>query len=436
MKCSFGYLKVAVCALVSINYIFPIEGCILDVSQTAFPPHVDIFEGKFGRGGIYRMFHSKCSTIRLVTYGDRILSILKHRNAVVRDVYVQVYTIDNHTIISITRVLGDNNRTYTSFHEVIGTTVKFSSRRVKESIVTSPISLRLDIDTDKVHPFIATICGCAEHRFKTWSVLPSHKNYLDEGTIARLRNGSGVFVISPVINIDKQFRNRYSPPTSLSSFSNEVRVSPTGETVTIWIKYMNALKPFLILIPPVEMGIFKPANIFRNPYVFAAQCPHGDLSRPVGVTIDISSKESDVEHLVVLADLRRGCWLYTQYSLVPLLEQSLVSVTVMNSENYQIYKVTPDSIVTHVEVFNHVKHGWQYVVVNIKKLEGHDALDIQKVYKRIDVDGGLAYFDLDNFWSEPYLDMLYNIDTLDTCNDYNGTRDILQEAFQPIGVPN
>ncbi|ORM39838.1 uncharacterized protein BXIN_0194 [Babesia sp. Xinjiang] len=183
----------------------------------------------------------------------------------------------------------------------------------------------------------------------------------------------------------------------------------------IWIKYGRAHLAFTVQIPPTENGIFKPKSIIECPYVLRQ--PYTVAEHVRHLNIDISDCSNANIDVIILGNIRRGCWIYTQFNIVPLRNSPYVLVKVTNSK-YQcdIYEATDGAMVTHVELFDHAEHGWQYVVINIGRRTSENIRRMSmskemKVYKRIDGDDNIVYFDLSNFWVDPYIEMLYNIDT-------------------------
>ncbi|ORM41277.1 uncharacterized protein BXIN_0859 [Babesia sp. Xinjiang] len=70
--------KVAICAVLVIICLYPVGGLVLDLSHTSFPSCIDVFEGTFTGGGMYRMFHSNGARIAIVRYGDQALGLSKY----------------------------------------------------------------------------------------------------------------------------------------------------------------------------------------------------------------------------------------------------------------------------------------------------------------------------------------------------------------------
>ncbi|GFE53199.1 spherical body protein, putative [Babesia ovis] len=180
-------------------------------------------------------------------------------------------------------------------------------------------------------------------------------------------------------------------------------------------------------------GVFKPENILNDQSNIVNLCADLPKHKDRFTEIDISSTDSNAAELVVLANLRRGCWLYTQYSIMTTIHPRDVFVNVVDSQMGKVLFVTKEDVyVTHVEVFEHIGQGWKYVVVNLKKLDWNnytnDDSDIKEVYKRIDDEGNIAYLDLRILCRWPYINMLYNIKIDDgSCHD-NDIHDVMMDT--------
>ncbi|ORM42248.1 uncharacterized protein BXIN_1514 [Babesia sp. Xinjiang] len=418
MTISFSKTKTAICALAIITSVYPINSVTLDISKTEFPACIDIFEGTFKNGGVYRMFHSNGPPIAHVTYGKVLLGPLTNGKIPIRDIYVQHYKRGDRSIVAISHMNAIRKRVVTTrFYATNGTVCRTTNMDVKEEFVGNHILVPVNIYAEKVHPFIGAAYTDGQCQTKQWSVLsPRAKcNRHDDMGCIRFRMES-VF-ISPVINIDQQFRDHNSPPPSLSSHSTTVQVAPEGDAVTTWIKNGSHRVSYLIKLPPTENAIFRPRQIIDPLHNLPKHVtPTSHILKHININVDISSIETNVPEIVILANLRRGDWLYTQYSFTPIIDLRYIRVKVLNSEHScELYETDGEAFVTHVEVFDHVKSGLQYVVVNIttpgrdRVLIGPQFENIKRVYKRIYGEEGVVYFDINQVWLEPYLDMLYNI---------------------------
>ncbi|ORM42288.1 uncharacterized protein BXIN_1100 [Babesia sp. Xinjiang] len=315
MAIRFGNQAIVIFAVLLIGSIYPIQSLVLDLTRTYFNPCIDVFEGTFKNGGIYRMFHSHDPIIRLVTYGQEVLGPSTTRVAFPSDVYVQEYRRGDRRIVAVTHFITEGARLLkTTYYKIVGTRVSAATRPVKNAFIGGPISLKLDLDSPKAHPFISASDKDGEYQPSVWSIIPRSR-YPGEPAVGRMIFRYEVYFISPVINIDQQFRDHNSPSPSLISHSTNIRVSRTGDSTIISIKHGSFSGRFIARTPPTGDGIFRPKNIILSSYDFSActQGPH--LTRRDVLKIDISSIETNVPEIVILANLRRGDWLYTQYSL-------------------------------------------------------------------------------------------------------------------------
>ncbi|ORM41822.1 uncharacterized protein BXIN_0584 [Babesia sp. Xinjiang] len=363
------------------------------------------------------MFHSNAAPIDVVTYGNRILNYKKYCNYRVSDVYIQTYRRGHRSIISITRfILGGRTYLHTTYYDIVSNKCTYTTRKIKELFVAGAISLRLDVDSEKFHPFIDAARSHGGWQGKTWSISHYSRRSEDGPIVHRISYRLERFLISPIVNIDKQFRDTNHPPPSLSACSTKVSIGMGRDWALMWIKHGCTCSKFMYSIPPVEEGKFKPKPILESPYNFISDVKRYNTARHKIVAIDISSTFTSVPDIVILANLKRGDWLYTQHSFVPIMDQNFVLVKVVNSEKRcEIYETDDETFVTHVEVFDHVKSDSQYVVVNIATPSktarlGEPRFEKNKrVYKPIVFGEILRYVELANIWVDPYLDMLYNI---------------------------
>ncbi|ORM40545.1 uncharacterized protein BXIN_1967 [Babesia sp. Xinjiang] len=431
MTFSSSNQKIKIFALTLVVSLSTVDSVTLDLTQGEVQSSIDVFEGTFSDGGIYKMFHSTDHPITAVVHGGVFLNPAKHIPADPLDVYVQQYSRGGTAIVEISQFYAkDGGFLYSAFFKISGNRCRTTTRLLKNNFVGGSISLSLDIAAEKLHPFIGSKRE-GNNPFTEYSLIKTSRSSKSKCSINRLRLPSEKHNISPIINIDKNFRARNSPPPSVSCHVNKLHISPEGDVLQIWIsKGINSLK-YILEIPPTKNGIFKPRNMLKYPHTFISSPAEADVLRSVGITIDIFTIQNDSPAVLILANLRRGDWLYRQYCIAPIIDLRFAFVKVINSERCQIYHMTDDVIVTHVEVFDHVKHGWQYVVVNTVKKAGEGILAGKKVYKRIDGERRLTYYDLNNFWQEPYLEMLYNIDTLAQRRDNHHNCDSMMDLLSP-----
>ncbi|ORM41820.1 uncharacterized protein BXIN_0586 [Babesia sp. Xinjiang] len=407
--------KKLIYAAALIISICPVQSIILDLSQQEFPPFIDIFVGTFRDGGIYRMFHSHGPRVTVVKYGDHILSGSRRHSSVPIDIYVQDYRHEGRHIISVSRFNPLNWKLVrTTFYEKGSTKCKIINRELKDKFVGGHMSLTLDLDADKVHPYI--VPAISKKKGDMWYRVALIYSNRGMYTINHMRSPREQITISPILNVDREFRDSNSPPSSLSCHCAKVYISPGGNEMRIFIYHENHIVPYLTKLPPIVNHIFKSQNILNYQCRYAVKRRASTSLQTISIIIDISSTFTSVPDIVILANLKRGDWLYTQHSFLPLSDQNVILVKVVNSEKRcEIYETDDETFVTHVEVFDHVKSSTQYVVVNTttpSKTAGLGEPRFEKnkrVYKRTYGEEGVVYFDINQVWLEPYLDMLYNI---------------------------
>ncbi|ORM40409.1 uncharacterized protein BXIN_1869 [Babesia sp. Xinjiang] len=409
---------ILICTIAVVLAIYKVRALQLELNASTFPASVEIYEGTFGGGGKYRLFQSVHPPIDIVTYRGRILGRNSDTDTLVNNTIIQEYKCNGRTIISVSRLrYGVSYKVYTTCYEIIGHFAKRITRRVKNNFVTSPISLPMDPNADKFHPFINSFpCGDGIKSNK-WSIIRSTHKRQGRHKLSYLRDPDETFHISPLINIDGDSQDPNFPPSSISSQSTKIYFPGEPKYIQIWNSHSQISRTYILHIPQIEDGTFKPGNIVSRGYKFSVPSSGDVQYRPIRLTVNISNPETTARDIVVMANLKRGCWLYTQYSILPLRDQKYIYVNVVNFERKcDIYHVTPDAFVTHVEVFNHTANGAQYVVVNVKKRENDLLKNIKKVYKLVSESYEDKYVDVSSGWDKLYVDMLYTIYTVDnTC---------------------
>ncbi|ORM39497.1 uncharacterized protein BXIN_2891 [Babesia sp. Xinjiang] len=430
MTATFSNLNLAICAVLLVISISPIHSITLQLNETEFPSSIDVFEGKFERGGIYRMFHAEHTQIDCVKYRDMILTPSRSRKRIKVDTYVQEYRRGENRVISITLFyLKDDIRMDTTFYQITDNRYKVIALIDRNKFVGKTVILNLDVGSHKIHPFIGVNSVRGARPYTEWSVMRGGGGIKSKTLGHRVKYRTEHIILTPIQNIEKTSRSNNSPPTKLSSNITKILIGSSEGNMRIWLKYKFCTKSLSIQIPPIYNGVFRPRNIVLDPLQLS-QCDTTTIpTASINVEIDISNNESITPHVIVLANLRRGDWLYSQHSIVPFIYRTRAIVKVVNStDNCEIYQMVDERRVTHIEIFDHVKHGWQYVVINIVGQAGIGLRHIKKIYKRIDDSNFVAYFDLSKFWINPYIDMLYNIDTLEPDGD-NEPTDVMMDAM-------
>ncbi|ORM40939.1 uncharacterized protein BXIN_1809 [Babesia sp. Xinjiang] len=424
--------KATFSAVVLVTALDSIESLMVDVSQPELPPCVDVFEGSFADGGAYRMIHSSDDRITAVSYGRQILNAHGAHIGPIYDVYIQDYRRGNSRIIATSTFTGDNGEFLNTYHcNVIGDQCAHTNRHVKNIFQKSAVYLRLDITKQKCHPFIAYAETNDQYTQYEWYLIKRPRGGEVTHPAGRLVVRFDRFHISPILNIDTVFHDKNLPPSSLSSHCAKLLLVPESNDITIWFQHGVSYSKCLLRIPPIEDGIFKPKNIVIWPRIIYDGPNPLFLHHSTYINIDISKIETYNEGIIVLANLKRGDWLYTQYSLVPIEGQIYKWVRVTNSkESLELYRVVrDDECITHVEVFDYITHGWQYVVVNIDKADATGTVNFQMLYLRQSGENGVKYFHLGYEWLQPCINMLYNINVVPSSESDQEYTDVMIDAM-------
>ncbi|EDO08208.1 hypothetical protein BBOV_III006470 [Babesia bovis T2Bo] len=410
-------------AVRSIVNMGPIWTCLLlicprlsyalevDLMQPTIPYPVESFEGSFYGGGRFRLIHSSTPSITLVKYGN--LTIFNNMSGMNNslDVYVQEYRRGIGLIVSIIDVDRTTNESRHIRHfEIVEDQLTLINRMRKLDFVNGPISLMIDLWSIKLNPLVIKTTKGTNIRYR----LARHYNAKFRDSISRIRGSYDVFLISPIMNIDWLYQTPGSSQSLISSHSIRVHVDVVLQQFTLWIKHKGYVGNYTLSLPLVVNGMFKAQHILDPSYRNVRPIPTGGASSTGQLEIDVSRFENSSPEVIVVANLRRGCWLYRQYCIVPFPYPEQV-VRVINSQVQTVIYESSGVLVTHVEVFDHVVHGWEYVVVNTMKVYDTDINDefhtetVREVFKRMSSQGPNAYFDLSMICRCPYVKMLYSI---------------------------
>ncbi|EDO08125.1 hypothetical protein BBOV_III005620 [Babesia bovis T2Bo] len=383
----------------------------VDLMQPTIPYPVESFEGSFYGGGRFRLIHSSTPSITLVKYGN--LTIFNNMSGMnnALDVYVQEYRRGIGLIVSVI----DVDRTTNEFghirhFEIVDDQLILINRARKLDFVSGPISLVIDLKSTQLNPLVIKTTNGTNIQYR----LTKHCNAKMRDSISRIRGRNDVFLISPILNIDWLYQTPGSPQSLISSHSVKVDVDVVLQHFTLWIKHNGYVGNYTLSLPPVVNGMFKAQHILDPSYRNVRMTPTGGARSTGHLEIDVSRFDNSSPEVIVVANLRRGCWLYRQYCIVPFPYPEQV-VRVTNSQVQTVIYESSDVLVTHVEVFDHVVHGWEYVVVNTMKVYDTDIKDefhtvtVREVFKRMDGQGPNAYCDLSKLCRCPYVKMLYNI---------------------------
>ncbi|EDO08683.1 hypothetical protein BBOV_III011310 [Babesia bovis T2Bo] len=401
------FIKAHIWAILCSLFVHSIK---IDLLDDNFPPNVNAYHGSFQEGGLYRLIQCIDVDLDAVVYGNLLIAKVPQGSARDMYVYIEEYKIQSKVIICITFIdmileICKSRRYYR--YKIFG--FAEASHQIMKS-VKDPIFLEIDMTMEKMHHQLrCELRPEGEHGAPWYSVRPQY--IIGKDNRFRCRRFASRFLISQILNVDYRNNGIY-PPSSLIGYFKGFSRSCSEEhcIVTVLDQYEFMYE---IVIPPTINGIFRPRNIYEtmveiDPHMQRRLSPDKTL-----IEIDISSIKQNRDDLVILANLKRGKWLYTQYTIIPYRYPLYEIACVISTEDIStIYCPTGQTVVTHVEVFDHIIHKWRYIVIHTVKFnEGNDMNDYD-IYKRIDDEEGVKYFDVgNNFCKEPYMLMLNNIST-------------------------
>ncbi|EDO06827.1 putative integral membrane protein [Babesia bovis T2Bo] len=389
-------------------------GMILDLDMDKFPDNLEIFRGTLENGGKYFLYHSSDPIISKVIYRGSVLNTVRSKITNFPDVYVQKFEKEKQVIVGIhyfySMLWKHKSRTcYFLFNDTTSIVV----HRSMLSQFSGHLFLPLDLKNEKQHPFVVKSHVGSKIRGDIWAIIASTGRRTTTSYISRLRSSHDCIFFSPITNIDSYPPSPNYPPTSIYAHCTKVHVSDVDGNFYLHIKRDRNTVIYLFQLPKTKNYTFKPGNILRTNYRFGVAKPSFPTSRQRIIVIDIATFEVKIPDLVILANVRRGDWLYHQYTILPLWYPDFPTVTVINSvDNISIYKTNEQTYVECVEIFINVDHGWQYVVLTIAEWDGMQLGYIKKVYMRMVKDGNDIYYDLEKVGTSRYVDLLYNIKTL------------------------
>ncbi|EDO08710.1 putative integral membrane protein [Babesia bovis T2Bo] len=414
--------KVLICAISIIWYIAAVSGCMLDIFKPVVSPDIIMHSGTYGTNGIYRMFHSYVSMITNVYYNGNLLKNIRLMDCEPRDVFVQTFQNSSICLIVITIMLiGNNDQAVQNYFITDGSGHRKASNRLRSMHIGSKVFLNVDVVSDQLHPFVVREKINDTTNIFSWSINAG-KLTEDGIPIHLLKGKSEDYYISPITNVCYDPLDRSGKMTFIISHCTNVLYEPGGESLWLTISYGIQSKALSMTIPPVIDGIFRPDYIFSTSLYFQLLWELSDISNDITIDIDISNIDNVTPDVVILANLKRGLWLYTQYAVAPIRHHTYTTVKQVTAGVQTLYVTQDNEYVTHVEIFDHVKHGWRYVLVHIRNVkplhekENRNYTEHKKLYLRYPNREIVAYKDINDIWLEEYMDMLYNIDTrITTC---------------------
>ncbi|GFE55187.1 spherical body protein, putative [Babesia ovis] len=384
----------------------------VDMSMTDFPNDFNVFHGSFKDNGIYRLVQTKASQVKMVTYGNSIIESLASMGHYIIDIYVEEYKRGDMIIIGVTRAcFRPRHFAKRSVYKKISNQFIPITPREKAEFIGGHISITLDWTSTKHHPLLSTALVNVYCKGLVWHCIANTPRGRRSAMLHSIFHDDE-FEISPILNID-QTDNGCHPPSMLIARISRLYISPEKGSIVICIdgKLDDEYK---LILPPTDDGIFQPKNIFQHVNGINGPLVRTECKNDNKLHIDISTLNTENADIVILANLKRGVWLYTQYSILPYRYSTNTFVVVENRTNNVIYQV-PDNntVVTHVDVFNHIHKDWQYVVVNTLRWNLGMYTEAKVIYKRVydDNQNGVAYYDVSNFCTGPYHLMLSSINT-------------------------
>eukprot|EP00371_Babesia_bovis_P001269 XP_001609916.1 hypothetical protein [Babesia bovis T2Bo] len=297
------------------------------------------------------------------------------------------------------------------------------SVRDKHEFIGSPVSLAITLHSDQNHPFIVKTLmewnGTTFTHYKT----SRNRRSLRTRLLEWLRYLDHNFYLSPIFNIDGNNSGSSDISPSLISRAREVLTNVQRTELTLIIKNSEILCEIEVEIPPTLNGIFKPKRIIKKPYYFnrvKKSRRSYDYDRNV---VDIAQIHVIKIEMIVLANIKRGDWLYTQFAIAYIPRRNYERVKVIDSViKADIYEEGDDEFISHVEVFYNTVNGAQYVVINVNNIPEGDPQEVETLFKARKIfmvnklGSGATYIDLNCYDLEPYIDTLYNIRT-EAAND-------------------
>eukprot|EP00371_Babesia_bovis_P003602 XP_001612249.1 hypothetical protein [Babesia bovis T2Bo] len=385
------------------------HGVTLDLEQDQPPAGVVVLKGTFTGNGLYRLFYSDSVHISVVTYGSNIVPITDNIPPESTELYVHEYRWDDKIIVGITINYGTRSSLFTIYFFKIEREYLKVSVTQKRKLVPNYISIPLDISIPLKSPIISFLENVSNSTLSNWYVVNIHDE-VAKGSNNGPKIGNDRYFISPLLNVESYDGN--GRPPMLVSQSTKIHIPHNREYIVICIGKNNAMQQ-KVKIPPIVNGIFTPFNIMEYSYDYSKSKLGSGLIDIQRLVIDISSQRVETPDIVLLANLKRGSWIYHQYAIAPIRHSGYMYSEVVNSDaKCFIYRIEPQEVVTHVEVFEHIRNVWQYVVVNVRKLGTNnkgEAGETKHIYKRIESENGRVYFDIKSVSFVLFYNMLYKI---------------------------
>ncbi|EDO05320.1 putative integral membrane protein [Babesia bovis T2Bo] len=399
----------------------PSYAIIIDLDRSVYPQDVEVYHASFIRGGLHRIFHGRTEMISAVKYKTCYYNTMLRNMTSVTDVYVQEYRRGSEIYIETNRCIkGVQKQLHTTFCKIVAPHCVLLTRRDKMLLAAS-ISIPINLNHLFLHPFLVRSREEEEDGTSISLDLVSKRAYnkkLNGCRILRFTNPN--IFISPIYGLDSQ--------TNASSYSNPMLISQSVKiyhvlgtmSITLWLKGLPSSESKFVEIPPISDGIFRPRNIVRFALKFNEYVDNSRPSTSNHLYIYVDSVEVSVPDIIILANLKRGDWLYTQYSILGSRYLEYPTIGVKSSQTGQmIYSAAFDEYVRYVEIFTHVFNQWKFVVVSITKFTKGVPHRLKKIYLRERRNRVDYYIELYDSCANSSLDMIYNIKIINPTTDAN-----------------
>ncbi|EDO07196.1 uncharacterized protein BBOV_IV008420 [Babesia bovis T2Bo] len=402
---------------------------VLDINSPEISDSIEMYEGTFSEGGIYRMYYATTEHFYFIKCNDFEFNLPRFQK-MPKEIYIQDFLRGKyrHVVISAKSTTGRKKITN---HYFQGDDILFTKGNRKRMLkfIGEITKLSVHAQSNKIHPFIKKLYIAGKANMIIWRVIPINHDP-QANLVKRLRHTGGNVTISPFLGIEYTANNDPSHESYISSHAKEIQqMVDTNKIILILNWNVKYYIPQAICIPQVQNNIFKPKNILYCSDSPPLKVFNKTLGESKAIQIDVSCNHAAMPEIIFLANLQRGCWYYSQYTIADLGNSQFKKVNVADSKrDYIIYSSDNNEIVTHVEIFEHIIYGWKYVVVNKVFVDLSNEMvefkdENHKVYKCIHDGDNVRYYDLDAFWVDPYISMLHNINTAKEC--YQDVHDYL-----------
>ncbi|EDO08012.1 hypothetical protein BBOV_III004490 [Babesia bovis T2Bo] len=401
---------IPICGIQLVVYMDVVYNVILELNDLHQPDYIAVHHGSFMDKGRYRNFSSKIEHIDTILYKGRIVKILGSIGKIPDDVFVQHYINDKINIVVMTRRVTSNDRNCRSSYKDLNTMRPYLiSKKTKQEVV-GPVFLYLDANDENIHPLIMTHFDNSQPTVRKWYIKPKTLPKTFAEKLDHLRRVHDTLYISPFVGIEPSSDEYETKHASIYSLADAIKWVPGSPEISITIKCRTIKREHFITIPSIEGDLFKPKGIM--PFAECAariMCFH-NWGGGYTINIDVGSFEVNSRLMIIVANLKRGNWWYSQYCLANEAFSIYKKINVVDLQNdVAIYECVSGEVITHVEVFeNRVDHNI-FILLNIKKTTSYTYVDIQKVYMKEITAGGVIYYDINLPGIEPFITMLHNI---------------------------